>query len=52
MSLRGQKNFSEELVDNAQTRILERLAELPKVIEAKIVFRDFFNVLCRRTLTS
>jgi hypothetical protein len=51
MSLRGQKNFSEELVDNAMTRILERLAELPKVVEAKIAFRDFFNVVSRKALT-
>lgn len=52
MSLRGRKNFTEQMVDSAMTRILERLAEIPKVFEGKIPFRDFYYVLRHRKISS
>jgi hypothetical protein len=45
MSLRGRKNFSEEMVTNAMARILERLAEFSRDRGGRVSFRDFYFVL-------
>lgn len=52
MSLRDRKHFTEQLVDNALARILERLAEISKVVEGKVSFDDFYFILRQRKLSS
>jgi hypothetical protein len=52
MSLRGRKNYTETLVDSAMARILERLADYPKVVGGKVPFSDFYIVLRHRKISN